>query len=313
MKTTPQIMLSVVITTYNHEKYIAQCIEGAIMQKCNFRYEIIIGEDCSTDATRAICREYQKRYPEIIQLIEHSQNVGFRKNNYSVWSSARGKYIAYLEGDDFWTNEHKLQIQVDLLEQNPQFMGSGHQAFLYFENNPAKNRLFSCLEHLTEINFTQNIESWLFATNSFVFRNFFIDPKLQELQENFKKDPMFWSDRPLMVLCSLYGNFVYHSANMGCWRQHESNMTKIGSLAKMNEEGGKAYARIAKLYPVHKRKIKELVLRWYLLAAEASMKNKKYADFIKYNLWALINISSLLGLKNYVKCSCFILKGRKIY
>ena len=116
-----------------------------------------------------------------------------------------------------------------------------------------------------------------------------------------------------MVLCSLYGNFVYHSANMGCWRQHESNMTKTGNLAKMNEEGAKAYTHIAKLYPSHKRKIKELTLRWYLLAAEASMKNKKYVDFLKYNFAALINISSVLGLKNYLKCSYFILKGKKIY
>ena len=178
MKMTPQITVSVAITTYNHEKYIAQCIESALMQKSDFKYEIIIGEDCSTDNTRKICREYKKRYPEIIRLIEHKENVGLRKNNYSVWSSAKGKYIAYLEGDDFWTNENKLQIQVDFLEQNPEFMGSGHQTFLYFENNPAKNRLFSRLDDLTEINFTQNIESWLFATCSFVFRNFFTTPPI---------------------------------------------------------------------------------------------------------------------------------------
>lgn len=105
--------------TYNHEEYIAQAIEGVLMQKTDFPFELVIGEDCSTDRTREIVLDYQKKYPEIIRVITSDKNVGMHKNGLRTNKACRGKYIAFCEGDDYWTDPLKLQKQVDFLERHP--------------------------------------------------------------------------------------------------------------------------------------------------------------------------------------------------
>ena len=112
-------MVSVIMTTYNHERYIAQAIESVLRQQTSFRIEIIIGEDCSTDRTLAIAQDYQAQYPEAIHIVRSEENVGWRKNYRRTIAAARGKYIALLDGDDYFTHRKKLQMQVDLLEQHP--------------------------------------------------------------------------------------------------------------------------------------------------------------------------------------------------
>ncbi len=113
-------LVSVGIITYNHEKYIRQCLEGVMMQKTNFPFEVIIGEDCSTDNTRSIIQEFEAKYPGIIKPIYHEKNVGGARNAYEFcYAHVKGKYIAMCEGDDYWTDPYKLQKQVDFLEQNP--------------------------------------------------------------------------------------------------------------------------------------------------------------------------------------------------
>ena len=109
-------LVSVKMITYNHEPYIAQAIEGVLMQKTDFPIELVIGEDCSTDCTAEIVMEYQKKYPDIIRVITSDKNVGMRKNGRRTERACRGKYIAYCEGDDFWIHPKKLQMQVDYLE-----------------------------------------------------------------------------------------------------------------------------------------------------------------------------------------------------
>lgn len=116
-------LVSVKTITYNHEPYIRQCIEGVLMQKTNFKYEYIIGEDCSTDGTRAVVMEYAEKYPDIIKVITSNQNVGARANGIRVRNACKGKYQATCEGDDYWTDPNKLQKQVDFLEANPDYVG----------------------------------------------------------------------------------------------------------------------------------------------------------------------------------------------
>ena len=108
-------LVSIKMITYNHEPYIAQAIEGVLMQKTDFPFELVIGEDCSTDGTLAVVLDYQKKYPEIIHVITSSDNVGMKKNSYRTLQACRGKYIAYCEGDDYWHRDDKLQMQVDIL------------------------------------------------------------------------------------------------------------------------------------------------------------------------------------------------------
>jgi len=116
----PEPLVSVKMITYNHAPYIEQAIEGALMQKTNFPIELVIGEDCSTDGTREIVFEYQKKYPEIIRVITSDKNIGMKKNGYRSAKACRGKYIAFCDGDDYWHHPHKLQKQADYLENHPE-------------------------------------------------------------------------------------------------------------------------------------------------------------------------------------------------
>jgi glycosyltransferase involved in cell wall biosynthesis len=114
-----EVVLSVVMTTYNHERYIATAIESVLRQQTSFGVEIVIGEDCSSDRTLNIALDYQAMYPEAIRIVRSEQNVGWRENYRRTIAAARGKYIAMLDGDDYFTHRKKLEMQVDLLEQNP--------------------------------------------------------------------------------------------------------------------------------------------------------------------------------------------------
>jgi glycosyltransferase involved in cell wall biosynthesis len=111
-------LVSVSMITYNHAPYVAQAIQGVLEQKTKFCVELVIGEDCSTDGTREIVFEYQKRYPDIVRVVTSDNNVGAQKNGYRTTKACRGKYIAFCEGDDYWHHPYKLQKQVDYFESH---------------------------------------------------------------------------------------------------------------------------------------------------------------------------------------------------
>lgn len=112
-------LVSVPMITYNHASFIAQAIEGVLRQETGYPFELIIGEDCSSDETRLIVAEYQKKYPEVIRVLTSEKNVGMKTNVRRTFKACRGTYIACCEGDDFWQNPHKLQLQTEYLERHP--------------------------------------------------------------------------------------------------------------------------------------------------------------------------------------------------
>ena len=114
------IMVSICCITYNQEKFIRQALDGFLMQKTNFKYEIIIHDDASTDNTANIILEYEKKYPDIIKPIYQTENQYSKgkKPTLITYKAAQGKYIALCEGDDYWIDENKLQLQVDYMEKN---------------------------------------------------------------------------------------------------------------------------------------------------------------------------------------------------
>ena len=112
-----EINVSVCVVTYNQEKYLTECLENLVQQKVNFSFEIIVGEDCSTDETRVIVQHYYEKYPNLIIPIFHEKNVGALENIQQVYTKARGKYIVHIDGDDI-ALQGKLQKQFDALESN---------------------------------------------------------------------------------------------------------------------------------------------------------------------------------------------------
>jgi glycosyltransferase involved in cell wall biosynthesis len=109
--------------TYKHEPYIAQAIEGVLSQETDFPIELIIGEDCSSDRTREIVLEFQRRYPEMIRVLFSEKNVGMQKNFRRTALAARGKYLAFCEGDDWWHRRDKLKIQISALLADSSLVG----------------------------------------------------------------------------------------------------------------------------------------------------------------------------------------------
>lgn len=121
------IIVSVCMITYNHEKYIAKAIDSVLMQKTNFDFELVIGDDVSKDKTRDILMSYKEKYPDIIKLIFNNYNIGGTKNFGNVYKNCTGKYIAILEGDDYWISDKKIQTQVDYLEFHTNYVGCFHR------------------------------------------------------------------------------------------------------------------------------------------------------------------------------------------
>ena len=126
MTNDEKIKVSVICVTYNHEKYIRHALDSIVNQKTDFDFEILVGEDCSTDQTRDILREYEIQYPNLFRVFYRDKNLGATLNEYELFMDAKGDYIAALELDDIWTDEGKLQKQFDFLENNAEYIGVAH-------------------------------------------------------------------------------------------------------------------------------------------------------------------------------------------
>lgn len=251
--------VSVSIITYNHEKYIAQAIDSVLMQRTNFDYEIIIGEDDSQDNTRAIVKEYKKHYPDKIRLfLNDRKNVIYinrrptgRWNFINNLKHARGKYIALLEGDDYWTDPYKLQKQVDLLDDHPEYAFCFHSVQMIYEDEdkepltfkPSRQKKVYTIEDLLTGNFI--------ASGSVVYRNELIC----EFPGWFRKTPV--GDWPLYILNSLHGDIgyideameVYRIHSCGLWQSQDGiqqNLTDIQTYRILYNQLDHRYAKLIK-------------------------------------------------------------------
>jgi len=172
-----QYTVAICMITYNHSKFITQAIEGVLMQKTNFSYHLYIGEDCSTDNTRQICLEYKKKYPDLITLLLPEKNLGVIKNCEQTLQACEGKYIAFCEGDDYWTDSYKLQKQVDLMESNSEYgLCYTDVDFLYQESGDIRKAVFKNGVIPKTLNFEEHLVKKRFlAPCTWLFRREFVD------------------------------------------------------------------------------------------------------------------------------------------
>lgn len=215
------MLVSVYMVTFNHEKYIEQAIESVLMQKVDFKYEIIIGEDCSSDKTREAIDKYKNMYPDIIKPIYRDENIGAMKNSLEVFDACSGKYIAMLEGDDYWTDEDKLQIQVDFLENNSEYSCCVHNAKTYnckteqFEETIPK-AYFTNFKDFDD-GMAKYIEAdTFFHVNTYLFRNFFIKENIRA-KELFKVSNLV-GDLQLALINLHLGKFKFIDRDMSVYR-----------------------------------------------------------------------------------------------
>ena len=182
-------LLSVIMITYNHENHISKAIESVLNQKTNFKYEIVVGEDFSTDKTRAILLKYAQENAGQFKLLLHDKNIGAMSNHILTLQECKGKYIAALEGDDYWTDEYKLQKQVDYLEQHKDVSLVGHNFYsLHFETKEEINHPVLEKKPLT-FSFRGLIADNGIMTLTSVFRNYegFFETYKKEVGEKLRE------------------------------------------------------------------------------------------------------------------------------
>lgn len=204
-------MLSVCLITYNHVNYVEQAIEGVLQQKVDFSWELIIADDCSTDGTREIVINYQKKYPNSIKLILQEKNVGAAQNWIDLITCPDSKYIAYFEGDDYWTDPLKLQKQVDFLEKNPAIVCHCHNAKIW--ENGKLTEDYNSMFFPRELSRRDVITSSGIPTASVTFRNVFKD-KMPDYLLNSSMDII------LYFSLASHGNFYMSNEFMSVYRLH---------------------------------------------------------------------------------------------
>ncbi len=206
------IKVSVLMLTYNQERYIDEAIRSVMLQQTSFPFELVIGNDCSTDDTAAVCRVWKDRYPEQIILIDREQNLGLQQNFIQTYAHCRGEYIAICEGDDFWTNRQKLQRQVDFLDTHPDYSTCFHRVINYYEENGTKSLsngkqpVDTDIIDLARRNYISNVSA--------VFRRNLFGP----LPAWFNEVSTY--DYAIHLLNAQYGKIHYMRKPMAVYRQH---------------------------------------------------------------------------------------------
>lgn len=217
------IKVSVSCCVFNHERYLRKCLESLTSQKTNFKYEIIVHDDASTDKSADIIREFQKKFPDIIKPIYQAENQYSKGNSPGliVLKQAEGEYIAICEGDDFWTSEDKLQKQVNFLDAHHDYSMCVHAAYYAHEDgNFFSNKYFQPYCHSCEVPTREIIDGWKFATNSIMYRA----SARKELIIPFRGDCPN-GDYALSVYMALNGKVFYINEFLSAYRAES-----IGSL-----------------------------------------------------------------------------------
>jgi glycosyltransferase involved in cell wall biosynthesis len=232
-KDNPLVVIEMI--TYNHEKYIAQAIESVLMQKTNFAYQIIICDDCSTDKTAQICKAFKDKYPDKIDLHLNEKNLGVylnAKKIHDISHSSNAEYIAMLDGDDYWMDENKLQMQVDFLRENQEY------SIVWTQYQEVQNGSF------TSVNLWENAESVV------TYENFFRPYRTQTLTclikrsafGNYKlSDFQYLADNTMYLICLKYGKGYILNNVTAAYRIHDNGLWSGASDSK------KAFAFYANL------------------------------------------------------------------
>lgn len=318
-------MVSVSCTTYNHEKYIRQCLDSLLMQKTNFNYEIIVHDDASTDNTANIIREYEKKYPDIIKPIYQSENQysqGIQIGAVFITPMLRGKYVAHCEGDDFWTDPYKLQKQFDIMEKNPDCSICVHKVTDVLESgkvtgktHPAFN-LKECkidLKHYLEI--IKTVSTYPFQTTSYFLRadikkEYALNPP--DFVEKFKV-----GDVPTILFALTNGDLYYLNESMSSYRLmaigswNSKNLTNpkkqinhykniINGYNSFNEYSDYKYNSFindicdknAFLVELHSENYKSCLRRKYRKYFDKYLSNKEKLAVIAYAIFPFLNKQS---------------------
>ena len=292
-------LVSVLIITYNHEKYIAKAIESVLMQNTDFGYEILIGEDDSSDNTRQICKEYAAKYPDEIRLfLNDRKNVIYIEgqppgltNIVNLLKKASGKYIAICEGDDYWTDPHKLQKQVDFLEKNSDYVITTH--LIQVVNDAGGNVSLNICPGVGKSTFYQRdcLFGTQFHANTWVFKRNALFPLPQLLDKK-----IVGADDVLITHVLRQGKGYFFNKKMSCYRLHSGgtwsqhpNLLKILNMLYYNILSRRVYKQYKQEYNKH-------IIRLDCQIAERLNKNNVVQFLIQGIKVSNFNVSFLINI-----------------
>ncbi|MDD4992430.1 MAG: glycosyltransferase [Paludibacter sp.] len=229
-------MVSVFMMVYNHEKFIEQAIEGVLMQKTNFDFVIVLGEDCSADNSREIILRYTSVHPEKFKLLLNDSNLGAMANQLAILNACKGKYIAFCEGDDYWTDPYKLQKQVDFLEANEEYSICFHR-YKILDEESNKYRDDGCgflfdnekLNGVT-IDVNQFLNDWVTQPLTMVLRNECLDITLASKYKHYR-------DIHIIYHILQNGKGYIFSFEGGIYREHLGGTHSKQTLMYQSENG----------------------------------------------------------------------------
>lgn len=224
MNDSEEIGVSVCCLVYNHEPYLRQCLDGFISQRTNFKFEVLIHDDASTDRSAEIIREYEEKYPEIIKPIYQTENQYSQRVSITtkfLYPRARGKYVAFCEGDDYWTRSDKLQKQFDALENRPDCVVCVHKTKVWNEANKVEESAYPRRDvpnFLTGDDYVRYnlVDGYVFQTSSYFLRR-------KTITEYVAECPAFQrvacvGDQPMLLWLATRGAFFYLDDVFSCYR-----------------------------------------------------------------------------------------------
>ena len=216
--------LSIITLTYNHQDFIIKTLKGIFMQKVNFPIELILCDDKSSDNTHKVITEYLKNIPQHIEVkyTRHERNIGSTPNFYYALRQVTGDYLAFCECDDYWTDSHKLQMQYDFLEQNPEYALCFHQAMNISPYTEIDKTLFSVIEDrdYTPLEIYQH---WIVHTATVMIKSETL--KTLAFQKTLNDPTLQYFDTVLFLAASTLGKIRGFSKTMSAYRRHDAGLS----------------------------------------------------------------------------------------
>ena len=237
-------MVSICLITYNQEKYIDECIKGALAQKAEFPIEIVVGDDCSKDSTSKKLEAYAIQHPDVIKYNKRDANLGMHKNWVKTIKECTGKYIALLEGDDFWSDPEKLSKQVKLMEENPDAALCFTNAWIENETDLIADDVYVMhrLSHKTEFTLEEFLQSNPIPTCTTLYRNGLFD----EFPLQFYESP--YADWIVHLLNARHGRILYLSDITSNYRYHSAGVFGKSSEIDRINRMMKCYQLISEIF-----------------------------------------------------------------
>jgi glycosyltransferase involved in cell wall biosynthesis len=223
------VAVSVLVVTYNHARFVRQALDSALAQRLPQPYEILVSEDCSTDGTREIVQEYAERHPHLVRLLLSARNLRSNEVVARGFRAARGRYVALLDGDDYWTSDDKLRAQLAFLDARPDLTICFHNVQVVDEHSQSTGRLWNAPDQPEVSGLHELLRGNFIATSSVVYRRAAV-AEVPAWYDRFF--PV--TDWPLHVLYAREGRIGYLDRTLGVYRLHGGGLfSTLGEREKL--------------------------------------------------------------------------------